>query len=80
MFERGLVPEEVVFTIESGEMVKDYPDDQPFPSRLLLGFPKGRPVHVVLSFDPLSRRCHVITAYVPDKKIWNLDFRSRRQT
>ena len=56
----------------------EYPEDRPFPSCLMLGYPMGRPIHVVAALDPDTGTCHVITAYEPDPAIWQPDFRARR--
>jgi len=78
MFERGLEEGDVEEVVRTGEEIATYPDDQPFPSRLLLGFVVGRPVHVVVARDDEAGCCYVITAYVPDASIWQDDFRTRR--
>jgi hypothetical protein len=41
MFERGLSKDAVITAIGYGEKVSDYPEDQPYPSRLLLGIVKN---------------------------------------
>lgn len=77
LFERGLAPETVRRAIEAGEIIADYPEDQPHPSVLLLGFVEGTPLHVVLARTP-EGACIVITAYRPDPLLWSDDFRTRR--
>ena len=57
MFERGLSKKSVMDAIHTGETIYDYPDDHPYPSRLLLGFEDKQPVHVVVArnnenYDP----------------------------
>src|SRR5471030_1267248 len=37
MFQRGIDLDAVAQVISSGEVIADYPDDQPYPSTLLLG-------------------------------------------
>jgi hypothetical protein len=78
MFERDLGPAEVRAVIESGEIIAQYPEDQPFPSFLLLGWSRGRPIQVVVASEELARKCYVITAYIPDPELWQADLRSRR--
>lgn len=79
MFERGLNGQAILDTIAGGEIIADYPDDQPYPSCLMLGFVAGRPVHVMVAREPENRHCFVVTAYRPDANIWSDDFRTRRQ-
>jgi uncharacterized protein DUF4258 len=78
MFERALRAEDVLAALGSGEQIADYPDDQPFPSRLLLDFLDGRPIHVVVAVDADRGVCYVVTAYEPDLDLWEPDFRRRR--
>ena len=42
MFERKVSIEEVRYVLETGEVIEEYPDDTPYPSRLILGSYKGR--------------------------------------
>jgi hypothetical protein len=78
MFLRRISESDVQSVVAYGEVIEDYPDDNPFPSCLLLDFVKGMPIHVVLSYDVETSSCCVVTAYVPDPKIWDDSFRSRR--
>lgn len=78
MFERGLSRDDVLTAIRQGEVIADYPDDRPYPSRLLLAYPGARPLHVVVARDPESRVCFVVTAYLPDPSVWSADFKARR--
>lgn len=78
LFERGIGTDEVRRVLESGETIADYPDDSPFPSRLMLGWSGGRPLHVVVALDDGRGDCYVITVYVPDAAQWSADFRTRR--
>ena len=78
MFERKISRVDVSAVIRTGETVVDYPDDRPYPSRLLLGWPGVGPLHVVIAQDPGNGVCYVITVYIPDSGQWNDDFRTRR--
>ena len=49
MLARSITVAEVRQVVTGGEAIIEYPDDQPYPSRLMLGFPQGRPVHVVVA-------------------------------
>ena len=78
LFERGLKAAQVQSIIESGEVITSYPDDQPLPSFLILGWVKERPLHVVLAVDAENQQCQVVTAYIPDPALWSRDFKTRR--
>lgn len=79
MFEREISRDTVLGVIADGEIIVDYPDDRPYPSALVLGFPEGRPVHAVIAKDPASGQCTVVTAYRPDPALWQDDFKTRRR-
>jgi YgiT-type zinc finger domain-containing protein len=59
MFERGLSKDLVKSAIACGEIIVEYPDDRPYPSVLVLGFPNGIPVHAVIAEGPGTDRCTV---------------------
>ena len=79
MFERRLSHDAVLAVVASGQIILDYPDDRPHPSALILGFPDGRPVHVVAALDSARNECIVVTAYWPDPALWQDDFKTRRR-
>ncbi|MGA2093395.1 MAG: DUF4258 domain-containing protein [Sedimentisphaerales bacterium] len=78
MFSRGIAKNDVLAIIEHGQIIIEYPHDKPYPSRLMLGFMKDVPVHVVFAIDKEQRTGIVITAYIPDPHLWSENFKSRR--
>jgi len=78
MFHRMISKDDVLAVIRKGEVLIDYPDDTPYPSCLMLGFIENKPIHVVYAIDKETRTGIVITAYVPDSRLWTDDFKSRR--
>jgi hypothetical protein len=46
MFSRGISEADVRDVVENGEVIEQYPDDLPYPSRLMLGIAQGRALHV----------------------------------
>ena len=79
MLERDISIEEIENVVESGTVIEAYDDDTPFPSRLLLGRPQNRPLHVVAADEPDSNITHVITAYEPDPDQWDDTFQRRKK-
>lgn len=76
--ERNIKIDDVMNCIESGEIIKQYEDDQPFPSCLLLGNDvNNNCMHVVLSTD--HEYIYLITAYYPDREQWESDYRTKRR-
>ncbi len=78
MFFRRISKQEVKTAINYGEIIEEKPDDSPFPSYLILDFIKGRPIHVVLSYDEIKDIGYVVTAYIPNPQLWIDNFRKRR--
>ena len=78
MFFRKISKEDVKTAINYGEVIEQRLDDTPFPSYLMLDFVKGKPIHVVFSYDEKTNTCYVVTAYIPDPKIWTDIFKKRR--
>lgn len=77
MFQRGVGAEDVYHVLEAGETIEDYPDDTPYPSRLVLGFRAGRPLHVVAAENTAENETIVITVYEPNPALWSADVRRR---
>lgn len=78
MAERGFSPDTIKSVIKNGTVIKEYQDDTPYPSRLILGFEGNRPVHVVSAYYPGDDTEYVITVYEPDSLLWSDDFTERR--
>jgi hypothetical protein len=78
MFQRGIGVGAVLAVVARGETVAAYADDTPHPSRLLLGFVDGKPLHVVVALDESAGVCIVVTAYEPAIEQWGVDYRTRK--
>jgi uncharacterized protein DUF4258 len=78
MFLRGITEIDVQDVLERGEIIEERLSDLPYPSRLMLGFAQGKPIHVVASDDPQEQATIVITVYYPDPKRWDSTFRHRK--
>jgi len=78
MFERHVTEEDIRHVLETGETIEHYPDDKPYPSRLVLGWVGGRPLHVVVADNKKERTWIVITIYEPDPTLWEEGFRRRK--
>ena len=78
MFERRITDADVANVLVEGEKIAPYPDDQPYPSRLLLGWRGTRPLHVVAADNAANDEEVVVTVYEPDPKLWDDEFRRRK--
>lgn len=79
MFERGITKDEIRQALATGKAIEVYPDDQPYPSRLVLGWVGSRPIHVVVADNVAQNETIVITVYEPDLIRWEPGFERRRQ-
>lgn len=78
LYERHISIDDIVAGINTGEIIKQYEDDKPLPSCLILGFSvKLEYIHIVVSYD--TNFIYLITAYFPDPKMWENDFKVRRE-
>ncbi len=77
LYERNISIDDIVNGINTGEIIKQYPDDKPLPSCLILGSSvKSVYIHIVASCD--TDFIYLITAYFPDPDMWENDFKTRR--
>lgn len=77
MISRNIPADDVVEVIEFGEVIADYPNDKPYPSKLLLNFINGIPIHAVVAQHINNDECIVITCYFPDASLWDNDFKTK---
>ena len=78
MVQRQISVDDVRYVLATGEVVENYPDDMPYPSRLVLGSVGTRSLHVVVADNTETRESIVITAYEPDLAQWEPGFRKRK--
>ena len=77
MFQRSVDEKDVRSVLETGEIIEKYPDDTPYPSRLMLGWIGRRPLHVVAADNVAGNETIVITVYEPDQDKWSPNFKRR---
>ena len=63
----------------AGERIRDYTEDKPFASALLLGYDGPRPLHVVASVDEAAVQAFVITASEPSLGVFESDYKTKRK-
>ena len=76
--ERNITIDDIINGIKTGEIIKQYEDDTPFPSCLILGLTEQNTnIHIVASID--NGYLYVITAYHPDENDWEADYKTRKE-
>nr|DAV74858.1 MAG TPA: protein of unknown function (DUF4258) [Caudoviricetes sp.] len=77
LIERNITITDIINGIETGEVIKQYEDDKPLPSCLILGFSvNNKYIHIVVSHD--CDYIYLITAYYPNTDQWESDFKTRK--
>ena len=79
MFERGISASDVKKVVNTGEVIEEYPEDTPYPSKLMLGWCESRPLHVVVAANKADKEMIVVTVYEPSVVFWEEDFKRRKQ-
>ena len=76
--QRGIVTDDILSCIHTGEIIEQYPDDYPLPSCLIFGKSvSGKPLHVVVGSD--LDTLWIITAYYPNPDKWEDDMKTRKE-
>ena len=78
MFQRAISESDVRAVLARGETIETYPEDEPYPTRLVLGWGGARPLHVVVADNVSMNETIVVTVYEPDLATWQPGFRRRR--
>lgn len=79
MFQRRISEDDVRYVLDKGEIVEEYPEDTPYPSKLILGEREKRPLHVVVAENAMNNERIVVTVYEPDPDQWEPGFRRRKR-
>jgi hypothetical protein len=79
MFERNISTDAISQALATAELVEDYADSKPYPSRLVLGWAGDRPIHIVFASNAASDETIIITAYEPDARLWKRGFMERKR-
>lgn len=61
----------------TGEVIEEYDNDRPYPSRLVLTWSGKRPLHVVAA-DNVEETI-IVTVHEPDLNEWELGFKRRKK-
>ena len=80
MVDRDIPEEAVAEVVCRGKVIESYPEDKPYPSRLLLGWvnigQRTRPIHVVSAAT--ENEIIIVTVYEPDPAQWAAGFEKRK--
>jgi len=75
MFERNVSTDDLITLISSGEIIEEYPEDEPCPSVLIMGLIDAVAYHAVIAI--CTDHVRLITVYIPEEDKW-IGYRKRR--
>lgn len=74
------IPREYILeSIETYEIIEEYPKDKYSPSYLIYAIYKGNIFHILIATDLIDRNVRIITAYQPTLEKWEGNFKIRRK-
>ncbi len=77
MQERDISIADAKSSLQTGEIIEEYPDDFPYPSCLVFGHTKENKIlHIVVGSD--SNSLFFITAYFPSTDKFEKDLKTRK--
>ena len=77
MFQRGISAQAVRAVLDNSQVVAEYADDKPYPSRLLYAMVDQQALHVLVATADVGVKV-IITVYRPDPLLWSPDFLRKR--
>ena len=78
LIERNITIENIKNALQTGEIIKQYENDKPFLSCLLLGLTEQKVfIHIVASID--DGYLYIITAYYPNENDWESDYKTKKE-
>ncbi len=73
-----ILTSELIESVDNLELLKEYPDDSPYPSALVLGRTKKlRPLHFMAAYSEEEELLTIVTVYQPDPNRW-VEFKKRK--
>ena len=79
MYERNVSIGDIESALMDGNVIENYPDDQPYLSRLILGFVGDRPLHMVVASNDAESCDVLVTVYEPVLEKWEEGFSRRKK-
>ena len=76
---RAITRDMVISSIDNMEIIEEYLGDKYLPSYLLLSRYKSIYFHILIAIDVIEDNIRIITAYIPDMKKWEDNFKTRRK-
>jgi len=69
----------ILASLESYEIIEEYPKDKYLPSYLIYAKYGNQIIHVHIAIDEKNDTVRIVTAYKPTLDKWESDFKTRRK-
>lgn len=79
MAQRHFEPSDIRYALDNGTVIEQYPEDNPYPSFLVLSLVNERSIHVVAALNEEAQEIIIITVYEPDPSAWDNGFTRRKE-
>jgi len=77
--ERAITRQAVLSSVDSYEIIEEYPKDKYLPSYLIYAEYENQIIHINLAADLENNSVTIITVYKPTLDKWEEDFKTRRK-
>ena len=76
---RFITREAIVSSVDTYEIIEEYPEDKYLPSCLIFAKYLKKAIHIQIALDLQNDTITIITAYKPNSDKWENDFKTRRK-
>ncbi len=77
--DRHIPRREILSSLETYEIIEEYPEDKYLPSYLVYAKHGKKKFHILTAIDKLDDKIIIITCYEPDSNNWEADGKTRRR-
>ena len=77
---RFLEREAILNSVDSYEIIEEYPEDKYLPSYLVYALYQQQPMHILIAVDKEDKYVTIVTAYKPTLDRWGKAFKTRRKS
>lgn len=77
---RFIPREAILFSVDTYEIIEEYPKDKYLPSYLIYAEHERMIIHIQIAADIKSDNIIIVTTYKPTLDKWEKDFKTRRKT
>ena len=71
--------ENILSSIDTYEIIEEYPEDKYLPSYLIYAKYEAQIIHIQIATDIENNNIRIVTAYKPTLEKWEKDFKTRRK-